>query len=148
MERATRGRPSPNDNLGRSESAIQEAAFKVASGVGLRSRADLHGAPDRVLAPQRAACDTCPVSGGPATGNDPLVSARMPAELIAEVENWAPRAADRDPLRRALECGLRNVLRQRCEQLGGDRDHGLRSHAGAHRSRCGGDRRSDRAAHR
>ena len=37
MERATRGRPSPNDNLGRSESAIQEAAFKVASGVGLRS---------------------------------------------------------------------------------------------------------------
>ena len=37
---------------------------------------------------------------------------------------------------------------QRCEQLGGGRDRGLCSHAGAHRPYRQCDRRSDRAAHR
>jgi hypothetical protein len=46
---------------------------------------------------------------------------------------WCARVSDRDPVRRTLERSVWDVLRQCCEQLGGDRDRGLCSHAGAHR---------------
>jgi hypothetical protein len=51
-------------------------------------------------------------------------------------------------VRRAVERGLRHILRECCEELGGDRDRGLCSRAGAHRPRRRCDRRSDRTAHR
>jgi hypothetical protein len=77
------------------------------------------------------------------------------AGLIALLRYVAPllqqagaRVSHRDPVRRTLECSLWDVLRQRCEQLGGDRDRGLCSHAGARRPCRQCDRRSDRTAHR
>jgi hypothetical protein len=47
--------------------------------------------------------------GRPATGNDPLVSARMPEELIAEVESWAAAqgATRSEAIRRLVELGLK-----------------------------------------
>ena len=71
---------------------------------------------------------------------------RYSAELLGEA--GAPGLPIEGPLRRTLECSLRQVLRECCEQLGGDRDRGLCSHVGAHRTCRQCDRRSDRTAHR
>jgi len=47
--------------------------------------------------------------GRPATGKDPLVSARLPPALVAEVEAWATaNAASRsEAIRRLVELGLK-----------------------------------------
>ena len=47
--------------------------------------------------------------GRPATGKDPLVSARLPPALVAEVETWATtNAASRsEAIRRLVELGLK-----------------------------------------
>jgi hypothetical protein len=47
--------------------------------------------------------------GRPATGKDPLVSARMPAELIARVEEWAEAndTSRSDAVRKLVERGLK-----------------------------------------
>jgi len=47
-------------------------------------------------------------AGRPATGNDPVVSHRMPAALIREVEAWADgrRISRSDAVRLLIELGL------------------------------------------
>jgi hypothetical protein len=47
--------------------------------------------------------------GRPATGKDPLVSARMPSAVIAEVEAWATAndASRSEAIRRLVELGLK-----------------------------------------
>jgi hypothetical protein len=47
--------------------------------------------------------------GRPATGKDPHIAARMPPELIAEVEAWASAndATRSEAFRRLVELGLR-----------------------------------------
>jgi hypothetical protein len=47
--------------------------------------------------------------GRPATGKDPHMAARMPAELIAEVEAWAVAndTSRSDAFRRLVELGLK-----------------------------------------
>lgn len=47
--------------------------------------------------------------GRPATGKDPHMAARMPAELIAEVEAWAAShdISRSDAFRRLVELGLK-----------------------------------------
>ena len=46
--------------------------------------------------------------GRPATGKDPLVSARLPPALVAEVEAWAAAndASRSEAIRRLIEIGL------------------------------------------
>jgi hypothetical protein len=46
--------------------------------------------------------------GRPAIGKDPLVSARMPAELIARVERWAEanETSRSEAVRKLVEIGL------------------------------------------
>ena len=46
--------------------------------------------------------------GRPATGKDPLVSARLPQELIDQVEDWATtnEASRSEAIRRLVEIGL------------------------------------------
>jgi hypothetical protein len=46
--------------------------------------------------------------GRPATGKDPHVAARMPAELIARIEAWAEAndTSRSDAFRRLVEIGL------------------------------------------
>ena len=47
--------------------------------------------------------------GRPATGKDPHIAARMPLELIAEVEAWAVTndTSRSDAFRRLVELGLK-----------------------------------------
>jgi hypothetical protein len=47
-------------------------------------------------------------AGRPATGNDPVVSHRMPRELIEHVEAWADahKISRSDAIRRLIESGL------------------------------------------
>ena len=47
--------------------------------------------------------------GRPATGKDPLVSARLPQELIEQVEAWAAAnsASRSEAIRRLVELGLK-----------------------------------------
>jgi hypothetical protein len=47
--------------------------------------------------------------GRPATGKDPHIAARMPPELIAEVEAWAVAndTSRSDAFRRLVELGLK-----------------------------------------
>jgi Arc/MetJ-type ribon-helix-helix transcriptional regulator len=47
--------------------------------------------------------------GRPATGKDPLISARLPQELIDEVEGWAAAnsASRSEAIRRLVELGLK-----------------------------------------
>jgi hypothetical protein len=47
--------------------------------------------------------------GRPATGKDPLLSARMPSALVAEVEAWAVanEATRSEAIRRLVELGLK-----------------------------------------
>ena len=47
--------------------------------------------------------------GRPATGKDPLVSARFPQELIDQVEHWAAsnEASRSEAIRRLVELGLK-----------------------------------------
>jgi Ribbon-helix-helix protein, copG family len=47
--------------------------------------------------------------GRPATGKDPLVSARLPPAVVAEVEAWAATndATRSEAIRRLLEIGLK-----------------------------------------
>jgi len=47
--------------------------------------------------------------GRPATGKDPLVSARLPQELIDSVEAWASAngASRSEAIRRLVELGLK-----------------------------------------
>jgi hypothetical protein len=47
--------------------------------------------------------------GRPATGKDPQVNARMPAELIAQVEGWATanKVLRSEAIRRLVELGLK-----------------------------------------
>jgi len=47
--------------------------------------------------------------GRPATGKDPLVSARLPQTLIDRVEHWAAsnEASRSEAIRRLVELGLR-----------------------------------------
>ena len=48
--------------------------------------------------------------GRPATGNDPMMSLRMPKELMGAVEGWAARQADNparsEAFRRLVELGI------------------------------------------
>jgi Arc/MetJ-type ribon-helix-helix transcriptional regulator len=47
--------------------------------------------------------------GRPATGKDPMVTARMPAPLIKSVDSWAAKNADgsrSEAIRRLVELGL------------------------------------------
>jgi hypothetical protein len=48
--------------------------------------------------------------GRPATGKDPHVAARMPAELIARIEAWAEAndTSRSDAFRRLVELGLKS----------------------------------------
>jgi hypothetical protein len=47
--------------------------------------------------------------GRPATGKDPLLSARMPGALVAELEAWAVAndASRSEAIRRLVELGLK-----------------------------------------
>jgi hypothetical protein len=49
--------------------------------------------------------------GRPATGKDPLVSTRMPSDLIANIEAWAAAQEDEpgrsEAIRRLVEIGLK-----------------------------------------
>jgi hypothetical protein len=47
--------------------------------------------------------------GRPATGKDPHIAARMPAQLIADVEAWAAAndTSRSDAFRRLVELGLK-----------------------------------------
>jgi Ribbon-helix-helix protein, copG family len=47
--------------------------------------------------------------GRPATGKDPLVSARLPQQLIDQVEDWAAShdASRSEAIRRLVEFGLK-----------------------------------------
>jgi hypothetical protein len=47
--------------------------------------------------------------GRPATGKDPHIAARMPSELIADVEAWAVanNATRSEAIRRLVELGLK-----------------------------------------
>jgi len=48
--------------------------------------------------------------GRPATGKDPLVALRLPAEMIAEVDDWAARnavASRSGAIRALIEKGLK-----------------------------------------
>jgi hypothetical protein len=51
--------------------------------------------------------------GRPATGRDPHVAARMPAELIARIEAWAKanHTTRSDAFRRLVEMGLESKKR-------------------------------------
>lgn len=63
--------------------------------------------------------------GRPATGHDPLLSFRLPADMIAAIDAWAAAQPDRptrsEALRRFIEAGmkalsapaLRTALRQK-----------------------------------
>jgi Arc/MetJ-type ribon-helix-helix transcriptional regulator len=46
--------------------------------------------------------------GRPATGKDPLISARVPQSLIDEIEEWSKRhgATRSEAIRRLIEAGL------------------------------------------
>ena len=46
--------------------------------------------------------------GRPATGKDPQIAARMPAELIGEVQSWADanQIGRSEAIRRLVELGL------------------------------------------
>jgi hypothetical protein len=52
-----------------------------------------------------------PGAGRPATGKDPQVNMRMPAMLIAEIETWSAKQADKpvrsEAIRRLVEIGLK-----------------------------------------
>jgi hypothetical protein len=52
-----------------------------------------------------------PGAGRPATGKDPMVTMRMPADLIANVEAWAADQQDEpvrsEAIRRLVEIGLK-----------------------------------------
>jgi hypothetical protein len=51
--------------------------------------------------------------GRPATGKDPLVSARLPQTLIDQVEHWAGsnEASRSEAIRQLLEIGLKGKAR-------------------------------------
>jgi Arc/MetJ-type ribon-helix-helix transcriptional regulator len=48
--------------------------------------------------------------GRPATGKDPLISARVPQGLIDEIEEWSKQhgATRSEAIRRLIEAGLRD----------------------------------------
>jgi Ribbon-helix-helix protein, copG family len=47
--------------------------------------------------------------GRPATGNDPLISARVPPEIVAAIDAWADKnsATRSEAIRRLVELGLK-----------------------------------------
>jgi hypothetical protein len=47
--------------------------------------------------------------GRPATGNDPLISARVPSEIVAAIDAWADKkgATRSEAIRRLVELGLK-----------------------------------------
>jgi Arc/MetJ-type ribon-helix-helix transcriptional regulator len=55
--------------------------------------------------------------GRPATGKDPLISARLPQELIDHVEAWATAnsASRSEAIRRLLELGLAGIAKPRAK---------------------------------
>jgi len=50
-----------------------------------------------------------PKRGRPATGKDPLISARIPDELTAQIDAWAKEneTSRSDAIRRLVELGLK-----------------------------------------
>lgn len=53
--------------------------------------------------------DQKPKRGRPATGRDPMVSSRIPAGVVAEVDAWAAKneTTRSDAIRRLVELGLK-----------------------------------------
>jgi hypothetical protein len=57
--------------------------------------------------------------GRPATGKDPLVATRMPAELIKSIDNWGAEHADASrsaAIRRLVELGLKAPAKKSKEE--------------------------------